>query len=111
MLGLSKFTKRKGLRGVLFDQEAVCSGIGMYLFVEIFWCANLHLDAKIGKLTTEQLSDLYDICKRVVEGHYKNTRQKVIYHQKIDPNGNKIESKKMCGRTFWWVPTTQTLGI
>lgn len=110
-LAVGMMGPKKKVRDALMDQYWVCSGIGNYLCVEIFYVAKLHPDALFSKLTEKQKSDLFYICEKVVQGHYSGGREKQIYKQKIAPCGEKIVTEKFGQRTFHWVPSVQTLGI
>jgi formamidopyrimidine-DNA glycosylase len=102
-----KFTKRKALQGIFMDQTAVCSGVGNYIFAECMYRAKLKPDKKLGDLNQEKLTELYEVFKNTIIGHYKEELKKVVYKKEFSPNGNPIEPMKLGSRNVWFCPKEQ----
>lgn len=109
--GLKKFTPRKRLRDILFDQHAVCSGLGNYLIAEIFYIMEFHPMIKLGSLDSELRETLFEACREIVIGHFNDQLNKVVYDKEMDMDGNKVEKMKVGSRTAHWVPAVQTIGV
>lgn len=106
----SRWSKLRGttyLRKVLMDQTTLCSGIGLYLLVEILWEARLHPDVIITQIHPQEIETLFTICQRVIRGHYVNTREKVIYKKKATPTGYPIAFLDRNNRKIWFSPQEQ----
>jgi len=110
LVGLEKFTHRKRLRDILFDQHGACSGLGNYLIAEIMYYMKLHPMARLGDLKKPDKVKLYEVCRELTIGFYKGTSAKIIYKQETDPFGNKVEVMTVGSRSAYWVPTIQLIG-
>lgn len=109
MNSMRSFSKKKLLRSLLMDQKELCSGIGNYLLAEILYWAKLHPETRVGQLSEQMMSTLYDVCMTVVQGHYNRSLEKVIYRKRVSPGGHAIISETIGGRTVYYSPTEQVL--
>ena len=99
------------MREALLDQKQLCSGIGNYLRIEIFYYAKFHPDVTIGKLTEGMKLNLYHICLNVIQGHYQGTIDKVVYEKQYCPNGHLLTKEKRSGRPFYYCSVEQVIGL
>lgn len=107
MVSYSSLGKDRYLRLVLMDQSELCSGIGMYLLVEILYAAKLHPDVLVGQLSLEEVRGLYYVCTKIINGHYTKTLEKVIYKKKISPGGHPISYMTKGNRKIHYSPNEQ----
>lgn len=107
---LNRFTDKKRLRDILFDQNAVCSGLGNYLLAELLYELRIHPEAKLGDLDAQMKSQMYHTAKRIMIEFYEQTREKVVYKKKTDPLGNKVIGLQVGSRVAWYVPDLQLIG-
>ncbi len=103
----------------LLDQNLI-SGIGNYLRCDILWYAQLDGEKRIGELTYDEKTRLYEatinICRYYANLSYKLeftpedfNRNFFIYMEKRDIYNNPIETKKINGRTFHFVNTQRSV--
>jgi len=111
LFNFSLYTGAKLLREALLDQKQLCSGIGNYLRIEIFYYAKFHPDVTIGKLTEGMKLNLYHICLNVIQGHYQGTIDKVVYEKQYCPNGHLLTKEKRSGRPFYYCSVEQVIGL
>lgn len=107
---MNRFSDRKNIRRALMEQDSLCSGIGNFLVAEIMYYAEIHPKATKGDLSPEEIENLYNACELVVTSFYEKTLEKVIYKHEVCPEGYKIKTCQMSGRTVWYVPDIQTIG-
>ncbi len=108
---------------VLMNQEAI-SGIGNYLKSEILYRAKIKPDRLVKDITPDELNLLRVTSIQTIRESYIahgltlesywdpngriGTFNKLIYKEKLDPNGHKVISSKFSdGRTTYWVPEIQ----
>ncbi len=101
------FTKRKSLLALLRSQEDLCSELGNYLIAEVLYAAKLHPKIVLKDIDIDLWVSLFYIVRKVVRGHYDRSLEKLVYGKKLTPNGEKVVSQKISGRTIWWVPEIQ----
>jgi len=107
---LNRFGPKKRLRDILFDQNAVCSGLGNYQLAEIFYVMEFDPRIKLGDLSGDQRVELYHVCRFMMEGHYRGKLQKVIYKKSVCPAGHPVQRLTVGGRVAHWVPNLQRIG-
>jgi formamidopyrimidine-DNA glycosylase len=111
MYNFIHYTDAKLFRQALLEQKKLCSGIGNYLRIELFYYAKFHPDITIGQLTDEMKLNFYYLCLQLIEGHYRGTAEKVIYEKKFCPNGHQVIKEKKGGRPFHHCPVEQIIGL
>lgn len=118
----------KSLLKCLMDQHSLASSIGNYLVAEILYATRLHPEITCGRLTSDQVRELYDGCLRIVTASYEKGGVSIrdykhvsgakgeygpllaVYGRSVDPIGNPvIKSLGSHGRTIHWVPNLQIL--
>jgi len=121
----SRLTKSKNMEKaicvVLMDQTVI-SGIGNYLRSEILWLAQINPFEKVGKLTKDDINEIYIAAKKITWnlynykrgiklGYIKNSdkfpedydRDFFVYKQDKDIFNNKIKQKKIKDRLVYYV--------
>ena len=91
---------------VLLKQNII-SGIGNYLRAELLYKAKIYPLAPISNLTDKNLKVLYDI----IVSYLKKPLPVEIYKCDRDNLGNKVERIIKKGRSIYYVPKIQVIGL
>ena len=110
LLRLNRFTVKKRLRDILFDQNAVCSGYGNFCIAELFYELRVHPEARLGDLDDVLKVEMYQAAKRIMVEFYEGTREKVVYKKKACPLGFQVVGLQVGSRVAWYVPELQLIG-
>jgi formamidopyrimidine-DNA glycosylase len=117
--------KKTPICEILLDQK-IASGCGNYLRADSLYLAELNPFILGNEIPEEKIRELWIILNHLAWYYYNeeegiklkiitkkypmpNTYDRVflIYSQKIDPQGNKVEATKYKERTIHWVPAIQ----
>lgn len=118
-------TRKNMILYTFLKEQKYFSGIGNYLAAEIMYESRISPFRKLGELTPEEISLLYQTVIRIIlaahtsrgltistykdPNGYKGTYKIKIYKQDADPDGNPVQHDKKCkgGQTIHWVPAVQ----
>lgn len=98
------------IRDILMDQTILCSGVGNYCAIELFYELGYHPKIRIKHLQGNDVIRLYHALQNMMNNFFIGVRSKVIYKKQICPLGHKILYEKMFSRPMYWVPEIQVLG-
>lgn len=109
----------KNIQTVMLDGNEAISGIGLYLFVDILYLANISPFIKIKELTDIELIRLYIAAHKIILSSYKKggfsfsdfinfdgekgKYESFVYGKKEDQSGNKIIKEKHKGRSIYYI--------
>jgi formamidopyrimidine-DNA glycosylase len=115
---------RMSINNLLMDQ-CIISGVGNYIKSEVLYLARISPHRKVSGLSKEDLKNLYDSIRFVMDESYHSRGMSQtdyvdldgkegsyisklrVYGKKFDPDGNPVKAEKIGQRTTHWVPDLQ----
>lgn len=106
------YSGSKMINSALMEQEKLCSGLGNYLVSEILYEAKIYPKAKLKDISDEKRDELFEICLRICQKFYYNpSARKEVYKRKTTSKGEDVVALSLAGRTRWYSPEAQIVGL
>ncbi|SCY41490.1 formamidopyrimidine-DNA glycosylase [Nonlabens sp. Hel1_33_55] len=110
-------SRKTDIKKVLLDQS-VAAGVGNWMADEILYQAKIHPEKKIENMTEEDIKNVFDAMKKVIEvaiendAHYDSFPEDFLMHFREKDGtcfhtGGKIEKIKVGGRATYFSPQWQ----